>query len=130
MIGILIITYPGIGSGLLNAAKHIVGTPPESTRVIDIANTMTPEDISALIKEELNILNNSDGVLILVDLYGATHTNIACKYTHPDKIELIAGLSLPMLLRVLNYRMYPIQEIMKKLSPCSSDNIIYTLNNN
>ena len=130
MIGILLITYQGIGSSLLNAAKHIVGTPPESTRVIDIANTMTPEDISALIKEELNLLNSSDGILILVDLYGATHTNIACKYTHPDKIELISGLNLPMLLRVLNYRMYPIQEIVKKISSCSSDKIIYTKNNN
>jgi PTS system ascorbate-specific IIA component len=52
--------------------------------------------------------------LILADVFGATHTNLACRLLIRGHIELIGGVNLPMLLRTLNYRELPMDEIMDK----------------
>ena len=47
---------------------------------------------------------DGDGVLILADIFGATHVNAAMQLLEKDRVELVAGVNLPMLVRVLNYR--------------------------
>jgi len=63
-----------------------------------------------LIKE----LDCGEGVLILSDMYGGTPSNIAAKLVTPGKIEAVAGVSLPMLIRVLTYRDRDLQTIVTK----------------
>jgi PTS system ascorbate-specific IIA component len=52
----------------------------------------------------LQLVDAGDGVLIMTDLYGATPSNIATKLLVPGRIEGLAGVNLPMLLRALTYR--------------------------
>jgi PTS system ascorbate-specific IIA component len=54
----------------------------------------------SLVKE----LDAGEGVLVLTDMYGGTPSNIAAKLVHPGKVEAVAGVSLPMLIRALTYR--------------------------
>jgi PTS system ascorbate-specific IIA component len=63
-----------------------------------------------LVKE----LDAGDGVLILTDMYGGTPSNMAAKLVAPGKVEAVAGVSLPMLIRVLNYRDRDLQTIVTK----------------
>jgi PTS system mannose-specific IIA component len=63
-----------------------------------------------LVKE----LDEGTGVLILSDMYGGTPSNMASKLVAPGKVEAVAGVSLPMLIRVLTYRDRDLQTIVTK----------------
>lgn len=104
-ISILIISHPEIGNALVKTAKVTFGKAqlPLPTLVYDIL----PEtdcgkcaaELKALLSEELK---NQEGVLILTDIFGATPNNIA-QIVKNEKIRIVTGLNLPMLLRVMNY---------------------------
>lgn len=104
MIGILILTLGGVGEGLLEEASLIMGKDPEGVRTFNANCNQPPEIILNDLKAELEEFKNTSGILILADIFGATHINAAMQLLEKDKIELVAGVNLPMLVRVLNYR--------------------------
>jgi PTS system ascorbate-specific IIA component len=114
MIGILLLTHRHIATGLLAAAEHTLGTRPPRLGALEVDYGRTPEDIGAAIAERVRSLDGDGGVLILTDIFGATHTNLACRLLRRGRIELISGVNLPMLLRVLNYRHLPMEDLMDK----------------
>lgn len=113
MIGILILTLGRVGEGLLDEATLIMGKEPDSVRTFNANCNQPPEVILQDLKQELSNMDNPDGILILADIYGATHVNTACQLLEKDKIELVAGVNLPMLVRVLNYRDKPLHELVE-----------------
>jgi len=104
MIGILILAHGELGRGLAASATHVLGYAPTQMEASPVDDRMTTDDIKRGIEEALHRLDSGQGVLILADIYGATHTNIACRFLARGHVELVAGVNLPMLLRVLNYR--------------------------
>jgi PTS system mannose-specific IIA component len=104
MIGILILTLGGVGEGLLEEASLIMGKDPEGVRAFNANCNQPPEIILNDLKAELEEFKDANGILILADIFGATHVNAAMQLLEKDKIELVAGVNLPMLVRVLNYR--------------------------
>lgn len=100
MVGIILVTHNGLGDSLLDCLRHVLGNVPPHIKAFSIH-----ADDAPLVKEnELRQLaqqsNNGDGVLLLVDLYGATPSNIAKRVCSDGKIEGVTGVNLPMLLRV------------------------------
>ena len=73
-------------------------------------------------------VEQGDGVLILADVYGATHTNVACRLLVRGRIELITGVNLPMLLRALNYRHLKMDDLIDKALSGGSGGIICAAN--
>ena len=59
-------------------------------------------------------LDQGDGVLVMTDVYGATPANMACKLLIPGKVEGVAGVNLPMLVRALTYRHEPLDVVVRK----------------
>jgi len=104
MIGILILTLGRVGEGLLEEASLIMGKEPEGVTAFNANCNQPPEVILKDLKQALAEYKDADGVLILADIYGATHVNTAMQLLEKDKVELVAGVNLPMLVRVLNYR--------------------------
>lgn len=104
MIGLLILAQKDFGAGLIAAVAHTLGERPALLTATDLDYAQSPEKLGATIKRQVKQLDQGDGVLILADIYGATHTNVACRQLVRGRVELIAGVNLPMLLRVLNYR--------------------------
>lgn len=103
-VGVLLITHPGIGSALLNAVRGVLGPLPLKTAVIEVAFSEEIEQAVNRANTAIRGLDEGDGVLILSDLYGASPSNIAARISvlaNPSR--RIAGLNLPMLLRVMNY---------------------------
>lgn len=104
MIGILIIAHGTFGESLIHCASHVLNKRPPRVRQLGVTAHDDPllllPHARALIKE----LDDGDGVLVLSDIYGATPCNIACKLMIPGKVEGLAGVSLPMLIRALTYR--------------------------
>lgn len=104
MIGILILAHGELGRGLVASATHVLGYQPTQLEASRVDDRMSTDDIRHGIEQALRRLDSGQGVLILADIYGATHTNLACGFLARGHIELVAGVNLPMLLRVLNYR--------------------------
>jgi PTS system mannose-specific IIA component len=100
MVGILLITHNGLGDSLLDCVRHVTGSIPPHLKSLSVLAEDDPlqkeEQGRALIK----LLDQGKGVLLLTDIYGATPSNIAQRLCQPGQVEGVAGVNLPMLLRV------------------------------
>jgi PTS system mannose-specific IIA component len=104
MIGILIITHGTLGESLVHCASHVLNKRPPRLKQLGVTAQDDPllllPQARALVKE----LDDGSGVLIMTDMYGGTPSNMGEKLLIPGKVEGIAGVSLPMLIRALTYR--------------------------
>lgn len=104
MIGILLITHGTLGDALVGCVSHVLNKHPEQTAQLGLSGQDDPLDLLPRAQELLKTVDKGDGVVILTDIYGATPSNVARKLLVPGRIEGIAGVNVPMLLRVLTYR--------------------------
>jgi PTS system mannose-specific IIA component len=104
MVGILLLTHAPLGQAFIAAATHVFHTEPERVEAIDV---LADQDLALINQSALQAiarLDEGDGVLIITDVMGGTPSNCCLKLADPGRIEIIAGLNLPMLLRALTYR--------------------------
>lgn len=114
MIGLLILAQQEIGKGLILATEHVLGCRPARLDNVEVDYTHSPEQLAQVLQQHIQKLNEEQGILILADVYGATHTNVACRFLKKNHIELVAGVNLPMLIRVLNYRDLGLPDLVLK----------------
>jgi PTS system ascorbate-specific IIA component len=114
MIGLLILAHNDLASALVDAATHTFGQRPPRLAAVGVTYRLDPEQIRALVARHLHDIDQGQGALILADLYGATHTNVACTLLERGRVELVTGVNLPMLLKALNYRELPMDELIDK----------------
>ena len=102
MVGIILVSHGGMAEGLLDAMRMITG---EQERVVAISlnESDAPEDLGERIQAVLPEMDDGDGVLIMVDLFGATPFNASSRlYLELDrKIEIVTGANLPMLVETV-----------------------------
>jgi len=72
-----------------------------------------PLELLPVARSMLASVDSGDGVLILTDIYGASPANLAMKLLQPGRVEGLAGLNLPMLLRALRYREKGMAQLIK-----------------
>ncbi|MDH5632022.1 MAG: hypothetical protein OEZ10_03415 [Gammaproteobacteria bacterium] len=104
MISLVLVTYEGIGSQMIEAVAHVLGYRPENLEALPATHNETPESLAPKLESVINRLDRKDGILILVDLYGTTHSNVASRFIAGDEVRMIAGLNLSMLVRAITYR--------------------------
>jgi len=105
MTGIILLTYGRIGFELLEAAGHIMNQSVEQIKVINVYDDPdTADNLPGQIEKAIEQLKSAGQCLILTDLRGCTHFNIARQFVEPSRVSLVSGLNLPMLLRVLYHR--------------------------
>lgn len=115
MSGFLLLTYGATGGDLLAAATHVLGTAPGGVEIIAVADTpQTVDELPQRIAAALYKLRDQDSVLILVDLPGSTHCNIASRHLAHGRVGLLTGLNLPMLLRLLGNRDLALDELLER----------------
>ena len=114
MVGILIIAHGTLGESLIHCASHVLNKRPTRLKQLGITAQDDPllllPQARALVKE----LDTGSGVLILSDMYGGSPSNIAAKLLVPGRIEGVAGVNLPMLIRVLTYRDRALSTVLMK----------------
>ena len=101
-VGILLVTHSDIGKQLLLTATSVFGKNPFQVELLSVDNYDQPNDVKELAQKYVKFLDNGAGVLVLTDIIGTTPSNIACSINH-DKIKVVAGLNLSMILNVFNY---------------------------
>ena len=104
MIGILIITHGTLGESLIQCVCHVINKRPSYVTQLGVAEQDDPREVLTEARRLLNNIDSGDGVLVLTDIFGATPANIAMKLLEPGHVEGVAGINVPMLLRVLTYR--------------------------
>lgn len=104
MIGLLIAAHGSLGESLIQSATYVLGKPPEGLCAIDLMQCPDQETMLKSARELIDNIDVGDGVLVLADIYGATPCNTICKLLRPGKVEAVAGVNLPMLLKALTYR--------------------------
>jgi PTS system mannose-specific IIA component len=127
MIGLFLITHSSLGESLIQCACHVLNSRPQQIVQLGVAAQDDPLDALPLAREMLQWVDKGDGVLILTDIFGATPANIALKLLEPGRVEGVAGVSLPMLLRALNYREKGMETLLTKAVSGGRDGVLNML---
>jgi PTS system ascorbate-specific IIA component len=125
MIGILIIAHGGLGESLIHCVSHVLGKHPPQLQSLAVGTEDDPTDLLPNAQHVVEKLNTGDGVIVLSDMYGATPCNLVAKLLTPNQIEGVAGVNLPMLVRVLNYRDKPIKTCVEKALSGGRDGVVH-----
>ena len=114
MIGILIVSHGAFGESLIHSASHVLGKRPLYLRQLGVTVHDDPDALIPLAEDLIRFLDQGEGVLVLTDIYGATPSNIASRLLRPGRVEGLAGVNLPMLIRALTYRNEPLAAMRDK----------------
>ena len=114
MVGILIVAHGAFGEALIHCASHVLGKRPLRVRQVGITVHDDPDAILPQAQELVRQLDEGDGVLVLTDMLGATPSNIAARLEAPGRVEVVAGVNLPLLVRALTYRAQPLAAVVGK----------------
>ena len=125
MIGILIIAHGSLGESLIHCVSHVLGKHPPQLAHFAVGTNDDPSNLLPQAQHLMNALNTGSGVLILSDMYGASPCNLVAKLLVPGSIEGVAGVNLPMLVRVLNYRDKPIKTCLEKAISGGRDGVVH-----
>ena len=103
MIGLVLVTHGGLATEFRVAMEHVVG-PQEAIETICIGPEDDMESRRADIAAAVARVNDGSGVILLTDLFGGTPSNLAISLLDAGTIEVIAGINLPMLIRLESAR--------------------------
>ena len=113
-IALFFITHQGIASNLLRVSETIIQKPGSNLAYSEVAMDAPIKKTIDSIKNKLNQLSMDDGILFITDMYGSTPGNIAQQLAIEYNADLVSGVNLPMVIRLLNYRDETEQELLNK----------------
>ena len=114
MIGILLLTHGTLGESLVQTAIHVLNKRPARLSQLGVTAQDDPLLLLPQAQSLVKDLDTGSGVLILTDMYGGSPSNLAAKLVMPGKVEAVAGVNLPMLIRALTYREKSLDVIVTK----------------
>lgn len=103
MIGIVVVSHGRLADEFVAAAEHVLG-PQEQMRAIAIGPSDDMEERRADIIDAVRAVDRGEGVVILTDMFGGTPSNLAISVINQVKTEVIAGVNLPMLIKLAEVR--------------------------
>ena len=101
MIGIVVVTHGQLARELVAAAEMIIGEIPNVTAV-SIGWHESPDDAQNDIEEAIGRVQSDKGTVVLTDMFGGTPTNLACTFLGNAPIEVVTGVNLPMILKLVD----------------------------
>jgi PTS system mannose-specific IIA component len=103
VIGVVVVTHGQLATELVNAAEMIVGDLPRFAAV-SIGWHDDVNDAREDIAQAIERVGGGDGVLLLTDMFGGTPSNLGMTFLETDRIEVITGVNLPMLIKLAGLR--------------------------
>ena len=125
MVGILIVAHGAFGEALIHCASHVLGKRPLRVRQVGVTVHDDPDAMLPQAQELVRQLDEGEGVLVLTDMLGATPSNIAARLAEPGRVEIVAGVNLPMLIRALTYRTQPLATVAAKAVSGGCEGVVY-----
>jgi PTS system mannose-specific IIA component len=103
MIGLVIVTHGALATELKRATEHVVG-PQEALETICIGPDDDMERRREDIRKAVAAVDTGRGVILLTDMFGGTPSNLAISMLRENKVEVLAGVNLPMLIKLAEAR--------------------------
>lgn len=103
MTGLVVVAHFNLAREMVAATELIVGKQ-EQFVAVDIVPDEPVEKIKEKIVLSLKECNSGDGVIILTDMFGGTPSNISLSFLEDGNVEVVAGVNLPMLIKLVTYR--------------------------
>ncbi|MDX5363148.1 MAG: PTS fructose transporter subunit IIA [Pseudazoarcus pumilus] len=125
MIGLFLITHGTLGESLIQCVSHVLNKRPTQIVQLGVSGQDDPLDLLPVARRMLDWVDSGDGVLVLTDIFGATPSNIASKLLEPGRVEGIAGVNLPMLLRALTYRERDMNTLIQRAVSGGCDGVLH-----
>ncbi len=124
MIGIVIVTHAALGQALREAAEFIAGKQ-DQVEVVGQGPTDPPQVSADQIKAAIKRVDTGEGVLILTDMFGGTPSNVSLAFLEPERVEVLSGVNLPMLLKMVTSRQNRVSvvELAHELKAAGRQNI-------
>ena len=113
-VALVFITHEGIASHLVNIGEAILQKKNNNLACFEVAMDASVDDKLDDIDKQLEQLDTSEGLLVITDIYGSTPSNIAQTIADKYHADLLSGVNLPMIIRLLNYRDEDIATLLKK----------------
>ena len=113
MIGILLVTHGNLAKEMIGAMEHVVGKQ-EKLDMVCIGENDDVEKSRQDIIDKVQQLDTGDGVCIATDMFGGTPSNLAISVMKSDKVEVVAGLNLPMLIKLVRLRNLPLKQMVEE----------------
>lgn len=129
MIGILVISHEPLGTALLHCTRHIFGRLPSQLAALDVIPDEDPDVAVNAARELLKRINDGSGVLVLTDLWGATPSRVASRLAETDRVAVLAGVNLPILVKGLTDRRrpQPLPDLVGRLLMGGRESVIQVL---
>jgi PTS system ascorbate-specific IIA component len=102
-IGLLLVMHGKLGHHLLDTLREMIGELPLAADVLEVRRVQAHEVLITQGSKMIERLDSGAGVLILTDAFGSTPSNIANKLADDGRVMVVAGVNLPMLIRIFNY---------------------------
>ena len=103
MIGLLLVSHRRLAEEMKAVMEHVVGSQ-EQVETVSIFPTDDMEQRRTEIQDKIEKLNTGDGVIVLTDMFGGTPSNLAISMMNYDHVEVLAGMNLPMLIKLAQVR--------------------------
>jgi PTS system mannose-specific IIA component len=103
MIGLVLVTHGQLAAEFRKAVEHVVG-PQENFETVAIGADDDMEQRRRDIVEAVAAVDKGSGVVVLTDMFGGTPSNLAISVMETGRIEVIAGMNLPMLIKLSSVR--------------------------
>jgi len=103
MIGVVVVAHFKLAREMVAATELIVG-PQEQFTYVDIFPDEDVEQIKGRVTAALKHVNAGEGVLMLTDMFGGTPSNISLSFLEEGRVEVVTGVNLPMLIKLVTYR--------------------------
>ncbi|MBU2549900.1 MAG: PTS sugar transporter subunit IIA [Proteobacteria bacterium] len=103
MIGFVVVTHGRLGAELISTAEFILGRIDHSASV-SVGGQATPEDMRAQIAAAIKSVDAGRGVIILTDMFGGTPSNLSLSFLADNRVEVLTGVNLPMLIKLTQHR--------------------------
>jgi len=100
MIPVLVLTHGNLATELLQAAQTIDPSLVDRTSAMSLPWDIDSDEASKSLKKQLRELDRGEGILVLTDMFGGTATNLALPFLEPEKVEVVTGVNLPMLVKL------------------------------
>jgi len=100
---VVVVTHGQLATELVNAAEMIVGELPQFTAV-SIGGHDDVNDAREDIAQAIERVRGDEGVLLLTDMFGGTPSNLGMTFLETDRLEVITGVNLPMLIKLANLK--------------------------
>jgi PTS system mannose-specific IIA component len=125
MIPVLVLTHGDLAVALLDAARTIDPQLADRTEALALPWDVDSDSASGSLKQRLRDLDKGEGVLILTDMFGGTATNVALPFLDPNRVEIVTGVNLPMLVKLgsLRGQDLPLGEIALRLTAAAQKSI-------